>query len=127
MCAVLTIGLLLISPAWAQSGGNYKLKGATITSGGGISTGVSYSLSSSVAIPEAGEPITGGHYAECSGFLPEPPPPFVDMPFLAAFADQWLMQGTDLAADFNGDEKVDLLDYSMMASYWLCYSPKNWL
>jgi hypothetical protein len=50
----------------------------------------------------------------------------VDWDDLANFVAQWLQEGIGLEADLYEDEKVDFLDYSILASYWLDYCPPDW-
>ncbi len=50
----------------------------------------------------------------------------VDSDDLANFAAQWLQAGAGLEADLYEDEKVDFLDYSILADYWLDYCLEDW-
>ncbi len=50
----------------------------------------------------------------------------VDWDDLANFVAQWLQEGIGLEADLYEDEKVDFLDYSILADYWLDDSPPDW-
>jgi hypothetical protein len=50
----------------------------------------------------------------------------VDWDDLANFTSQWLQEGTGLEADLYKDEKVDFIDYSILADYWLDYYPDDW-
>ena len=50
----------------------------------------------------------------------------VDWDDLANFVAQWLQEGIGLEADLYEDEKVDFLDYSILADYWLDYCPPDW-
>jgi len=50
----------------------------------------------------------------------------VDWDDLANFAAQWLQTGSGLQADLYEDEKVDSLDYTILADSWLDYSPDGW-
>jgi hypothetical protein len=45
---------------------------------------------------------------------------------LQTFCSQWLESGTGLEADLSSDEKVDVEDYSIFASYWQDYCPSGW-
>lgn len=45
---------------------------------------------------------------------------------LGNFVDQWLMTGT-LEADLSGDERIDFVDYSILADYWLDFCPDDWM
>ena len=50
----------------------------------------------------------------------------VDWDDLVNFVAQWLQEGIGLEADLFEDEKVDFLDYSILADYWLDDSPPDW-
>jgi hypothetical protein len=50
----------------------------------------------------------------------------VDWDDLANFAAQWMQTGIGLEADLYEDEKVDFIDYSILAGYWLDYCPDDW-
>jgi hypothetical protein len=50
----------------------------------------------------------------------------VDWDDLANFAAQWMQTGIGLEADLYEDEKVDFIDYSILADYWLDYCPDDW-
>ena len=50
----------------------------------------------------------------------------VDLEDLANFVSQWLESGPDLPANLDSANGVDLVDFSIFASYWLCYCPDNW-
>jgi hypothetical protein len=45
---------------------------------------------------------------------------------LANFADDWLIIGSGLAADLDGDDDVEFKDYSIFAGYWRDYCPAGW-
>jgi len=45
---------------------------------------------------------------------------------LANFASDWLRSGVDVPGDLSADSKVDLVDYSTLASYWYDFCPDNW-
>ena len=54
-------------------------------------------------------------------------PCVVDMDDLLFFLNDWLETGTELEADFVGeDNRVDLLDFSYLAGYWMSNCPENW-
>ncbi len=44
---------------------------------------------------------------------------FVTEADISAFADSWLQTGPGLSGDFDGDGKVDLIDWAIIAVYWL--------
>jgi len=69
VCIALTLALLLVvTRAFAQSGGSYDLTWNTVDGGGAMfSTGGSYSLSGTIGQADAGA-LTGGSYALAGGF-----------------------------------------------------------
>jgi len=54
--------------AHAQTGGGYDLTWYTIDSGGGTSTGSSYTLLGTIGQPDAGVAMTGGGFTLVGGF-----------------------------------------------------------
>jgi hypothetical protein len=50
----------------------------------------------------------------------------VDWDVLANFVAQWLQDGSGLEADLYEDEKVDFLDYGILANDWLNQCPPDW-
>ena len=51
---------------------------------------------------------------------------YVDLDDLGRFCDQWLNEGSGLAADLDSDENVDFPDYSLLAGKWLEKCPPGW-
>jgi len=45
---------------------------------------------------------------------------------LANFADQWLMSGDNLDADFDDSKTVNFLDYNTLANQWFKNCPVDW-
>ena len=45
---------------------------------------------------------------------------------LANFVDDWLITGSGLAGDLDGDDNVEFEDYSIFAGYWRDYCPAGW-
>ena len=45
---------------------------------------------------------------------------------LANFVDDWLITGSGLAADLDGDDDVEFKDYSIFTRYWRDYCPAGW-
>jgi len=125
MFIVLLICLGLASPATAQSGDGYDLTWSTIDGGGGASTGDGYSLTGAVGQPDAGVMI-GGSYTLTGGFWSSGIPCFVNMDDLENFLTDWLDGGTNLPGDLDGDNKVDMVDFGILASNWLCRCPADW-
>jgi len=116
---LLMISLITAVPAWAD----YELPRHTIN-GGRTSSGGNYVLSGAIGQPMIGV-MTNDEYAVVSGFWPEPTC-YVDLELLAAFLSYWLQSDPDLPANLDGVNGVDLADYSIFASYWLCYCPDDW-
>ncbi len=52
--------------------------------------------------------------------------PLIDYDDLDSFINEWLLEGPPLAADFNGNGKVDFNDFAVLAFYWLNNCPSNW-
>jgi hypothetical protein len=50
----------------------------------------------------------------------------VDFDDIESFSSQWLQDGSGLKANLDGIGRVDFLDYSIFAIYWLDYCPANW-
>jgi hypothetical protein len=115
----------LISPVQAQSGGGYDLSWSTVDGGGGTSTNGGYTLSGTIGQPDAGT-MSNGPYTLVGGFWSGTSFCLVDIEDLANFIQQWLENGPDLAADLNGDGKVDLEDYTVLSAYWMAVCPGGW-
>jgi len=84
----------------------------------GISTGT-------VGQPDAGV-TTSGSYTLTGGFWSSGIPCFVNMDDLENFLTDWLEGGTNLPGDLDGDNKVDMVDFGILASNWLCRCPADW-
>ncbi len=50
----------------------------------------------------------------------------VELYDLEAFSNYWLQTGSNIGADLNHDGKVDSIDFSILAGYWMGNSPANW-
>jgi len=50
----------------------------------------------------------------------------VDFDDLAGFCDLWLSTGTQLKADFDGDNNVDFVDYDYFSDQWRRLCPVGW-
>ena len=64
---LLSVCLVLVGMAYAQSGGGYDLTWNTIDSGGGASIGGGYTLMGTLGRPDAGA-LSGSGYALAGGF-----------------------------------------------------------
>jgi len=123
--AILLAGLLLFSPALAQTSGDYEISWSTIDGGGGTSAGGDYVLTGTIGQPDAAY-SAGGQYELLGGFWPGGPLCFVDFYSFARFAEQWLYTGDGLAADLDGSTVVDLVDLKLFVTEWLYSCPYNW-
>ena len=45
---------------------------------------------------------------------------------LDAFCNYWLQTGSNIGADLNHDGKVDFVDFSILAGYWMDNCPADW-
>ena len=123
---LLSVGAL-VSPALAQSGGDYDLSWSTIDGGGGTSSGGDYVLSGTIGQSDAGQMTTYDYHL--SGGFWFGPGDMVDLDDLVNFVSQWLESGdveANLNWDGNPENNVDLDDFSIFASYWLCYCSDDW-
>ena len=122
---VLLMCLLLLSPTFGQSGGDYTLTWSTIDGGGGTSSGGPYTLTGTIGQPDAAW-SSGGQYELLGGFWTGGPLCFVDFYSFARFAEQWLYTGDGLAADLDNDEDVDFADLKRLVDEWLYSCPPDW-
>jgi hypothetical protein len=113
--------LLLTATCLAQ----YEISWSTIDGGGGVSSGGQYVLTGTTGQPDAGV-MSGGDYELLGGFWPGGPLCFVDFPDFSAFAQYWLDTGSNLPADLDGDNDVDLNDFKLFVDEWLCYCTYDW-
>ena len=95
---ILVVCLLYLTPAWGQTGGNYKLTWSTIDGGGGTSTGGPYALMATTGQPDAAW-SRGGQCELLGGFWPGGPLCVVNFESFAKFAELWSVTGSDLPAD----------------------------
>jgi hypothetical protein len=51
----------------------------------------------------------------------------VDFDELTGFCEHWLETGAGIKADFNKNQKVDFVDYSILAQSWLKQCSCNWM
>lgn len=118
--------LLVILTATAASG-QYELSWYTIDGGGGRSSSGDFSVTGTIAQPDAAW-SSGGDYELLGGFWTGGPLCFVDFEHFARFAQYWLETGTGSPADLYEDlnNKVNHLDLEVFVDQWLCYCPENW-
>jgi len=122
--------VLTTNPVWAD-GGNYDLNWRTIDSGGGQSSGGTYTLTGTIGQPDA-DWTSGGDYELLGGFWPGGPLCVVDFRHFARFAEHWLETGCDAGNDWCGGADldqlgdVDLIDFGLFVEEWLYYCPYDW-
>jgi len=89
---------------------------ATRDSGGIISSGIANSVNGQITytLPDFSKDIA----VKVIGV--------VDIYDLDAFCNYWLQTGSNLSADLNHDGKVDFVDFSILAGYWMQNCPGNW-
>ena len=104
---------------------DYQIVWSTIDGGGGQSSGGQYTVTGTIAQPDASY-SEGGNYEVLGGFWPGGPLCFVDFPDFARFAEYWLQSGTGLPADLYEDGTIDSLDLQKFVEEWLCYCPYGW-
>jgi hypothetical protein len=51
---------------------------------------------------------------------------YIDNDDLGRFCEQWLYEGSDLAADLDNDKNVNSSDYAYLAEKWLEKCPPGW-
>ena len=102
---------------------DYAIEWYTIDGGGGTSSGGDYVLSGTIGQPDA-DRIASCDYHLSGGFW-SGPPCIVDLYHFAAFSSQWLESG-DVGANLDGQGDVDILDFHIFVSYWLCSCPGDW-
>ncbi len=120
-CLLFSACFILTASALAQ----YEIVRHTIDGGGGTSSGGQYVLIGTIGQPDAAY-STGGDYELLGGFWPGGPLCIVEFGDFARFAEHWLVSGSSLAGDIDGDGNVDLEDLRQLADNWLCYCPYNW-
>lgn len=108
----------------AQNGDSFDLSWSTINGGGGMSAAGEYSLRGTIAQLHT-DTMAEGPYRLSGGFWHRPVC-IVALEDLVQFASGWLDEGTSLPGDFDGDEKVILVDFAHFASYWLADCPPDW-
>jgi hypothetical protein len=119
--------LLLVILAATAACGQYELSWYTIDGGGGRSSGGDFSITGTIAQPDAAW-SSGEDYELIGGFWTGGPLCFVDFEHFARFAQYWMEPGTGSPADLyeDLDNKVNELDLGVFVDQWLCYCPENW-
>ena len=106
--------MLIIGPAFGQTGGPYELSWSTIYGGGGQSAGGDHVLTATIGQPDAAW-SRGGDYELLDGFWPGGPLCFVDFESYARFAELWRDSGVGIAADLDRSGLVDFNDLKKFA------------
>lgn len=128
---ILSLKLLLVVAAQAQTGGPYDLTWSTIDGGGGTSSGEQYLLTGTIGQADAAY-LYGGDYDVFGGFWPGGPLCIVNFKHYAIFASWWLVNHCDEGNDWCGGADlvpngiVDVNDLQMFTDYWLYSCPANW-
>jgi hypothetical protein len=118
--------LIIVTIFFASvSYGDYQIVWSTIDSGGGQSSGGQYVLTGTIGQPDAAY-SAGDNFELLGGFWPGGPLCFVEFDDYARFAESWLVAGSNLPADFDGNGIVDLNDLKLFVNEWLCLCPYNW-
>jgi hypothetical protein len=123
--AVALVLPVLLSPALAQSGGDYVLEWSTIDGGGGTSSSGPYVLSGTIGQPDAAYSASGP-YEVLGGFWPAGPPCIVEFEDFARLAINWLQTGAGLPGDLRPDGIVDEKDLRLFVDEWLWECPYLW-
>ena len=106
----LFLTLLFATAAFAQSGGNFNINRSVIASGGGRTSGGTFTLDGTIGQPLAGVQSTGGNLSLISGFWATPPA--AQTPRRPAF-------------DFDGDGKTDVGIFRPAPAEWWYLKSSN--
>ena len=110
---------------FGQSGGGYEITSSSIDGGGGVSSGGGYSLVGTIGQADTGV-TSGGEYVLSAGFHPGSFGCVVNLTDMLVLVDWWLEDGPGMLADINGDDDVDMKDFSALAYWWYDMCPADW-
>ena len=102
---------------------DYEIPQYTIDGGGGTSSGGDYVLTGTIGQSDADSVMSGGDYILNGGFWPGSYGCIVNLTDLALFLEQWLNTGSGWTADLAETDGVDVIDFSVVAEYWLDWCP----
>ena len=114
--------LISIPPVYAED--EYELTWHSLTDGGQVSDG-DYVLHFTIDDLDSVTDDDGNFTLE-NHFWPSCFPCIVNMQDLANFLVYWLNEAPGSPADLNEDGVVDLIDYGILAGYWLSHCPFDW-
>ena len=114
---------LILSVSTANA--DYSISWHTIDGGGGTSSGGQYVVMGTIAQHDAAYSASDD-YELLGGFWPGAPFCFVEFEDFARFAEHWLYTGSDIPADLDGDDDVDLDDLDRFSYDWLYWCPYTW-
>ena len=124
---IFIVGIILSTcvGALAQSGGGYEITSSSIDGGGGVSSGGGYTLVGTIGQADTGV-SSGGEYVLSAGFHPGSFGCVVNLTDLLVLVEWWLEDGPGMPADIDGDEDVDIEDFSALAYWWYDMCPADW-
>ena len=111
---------------WAENAGWISFSCDNTISCGTVNYGVTIDSDGNFDGWAWGENIGWIHFQSASPVAYKVKVCVVNLENLLDFAAQWLATGDGIPADLTGNQQVDLLDFGMLAEYWLDYCPSDW-